>query len=197
MMRFRLHPLAMGAALGLLLQAPALAQVPAAPTRFAIDPYLSLAVPGGAVAERWGMGAGLGVQASVRLDQRYALYAGYSGTRFDLDFIDDMYALDRGLAAGVVRSFPGLGAGAVVPWVRAGVLAHRLSVVRNGDAGEERGPADGGVGLDAGAGIGTRHWSRVRPTLGLEYRGYNARVLGNEREGVSYVALRTGLTLAF
>jgi len=85
----------------------------------------------------------------------------------------------------------------VVPWVRAGVLAHRLSVVQRGDAGEESGPANGGAGLDLGVGIGTRRGVRVRPTLGLEYRGYRARVLGNEREGVSYVALGTGLSFAF
>jgi len=196
-MRFRLHPLALGATLGLLLQAPAAAQTPAAPTRFAIGPYVSLAVPAGAVAERWGVGAGIGVQAMVRLDPRYALYAGYSGTRFDLDVFDDMHALDSGLAAGVVRSFPGAGGGGLVPWVRAGVLAHRLSVVRRGDAGEESGPADGSVGFDAGAGIDVRRWRGVQPTLGVEYRGYSARVLGAEREGVRYGALRAGASFAF
>jgi len=197
MMRFRLHPLAVGAALSLLLQAPAAAQTPAAPTRFAIGPYVSLAVPGGAVAERWGVGAGIGVQALVRLDPRYALYAGYSGTQFDLDVTDDVHAVDRGLAAGVVRSFPGAGGGGVVPWVRVGVLAHRLSVVRRGDAGEESGPADGSVGFDAGAGIDVRRWRGVQPTLGLEYRRYSARVLGDEREDVYYGGLRAGVSFAF
>ena len=195
-MRFRLQPLAMGATLGLLLQAPAAAQAPAAPTRFAIEPYFSLAIPGGAVAERWGVGAGIGVQAAVRLDHQYALYAGYSGTRFDLDIIDDMHAVDRGLAAGVVRSFPRPGGGALVPWVRAGVLAHQLSVVRSGDAGAGRDPADGNVGFEAGAGIRVQGW-KAQAMLGLEYRGYSARVLGPEREGVSYGAMRAGVSFAF
>ena len=193
-MRFRLHPLAVGATLSLLLQVPAAGQDPGAPTRFAVEPYLSLAAPRGAVAERWGVGAGIGVQAEVRLDQQYALYADYSGTQFDLDFIDDMHAVDRGLAAGVVRSFPRPGGGALVPWVRAGVLAHQLSVVQRGDA--ESDPADGNVGFEAGAGIRVKGW-KTQAMLGLEYRGYSARVLGPEREGVSYGAMRAGVSFAF
>jgi hypothetical protein len=158
------------------------------------------------VAERWGVGAGMGVQASIWLNRSHALYAGYSGTRFDLDPIDDMHASDRGLASGVVHSFPGTGGRPLVPWVRAGVLAHRLSVVRRGNAGEESGPADGSVGFEAGAGIGVQRNRiqamlgpnyRAYPTLGLEYRVYRARVLGAERETVSYVALRGGVTFAF
>jgi hypothetical protein len=196
-MRFRLHLLAVSATLTLLLEAPAAAQTPAAPTRFAIGPYVTLAVPGGAVAERWGVGAGIGVQAQVRLDPRYALYAGYSGTTFDLDIIDDMHASDRGFAAGVVRSFPGAVGGGLAPWVRAGVLAHQLSIVRRGDAGEESGPADGSVGFDAGVGIEARGWRVVQPTLGLEYRRYSARVLGTERESVYYGAIRGGVSFAF
>jgi hypothetical protein len=186
----------MGAMLGLLLHSPAAAQAPSAPPRFSIEPHLSLAVPRGAVAERWGVGAGIGVQASVGLDHQYALYAGYSGTQFDLDFIDDMHAIDRGLAAGVVRSFRWPGGGALVPWVRAGVLAHRLSVVRSGDAGEERDPADGNVGFETGAGIRVQGW-KAQAMLGLEYRGYSARVLGLERESVSYGAVRAGVRFAF
>ena len=196
-MRFRLHAFPLGATLCLLLQTPAAAQTEAAPTRFAIGPYFLLAVPGGAVNERWGVGAGLGVQASARVGQQYAIYAGYSGTRFDLDIIDDMHAIDHGLAAGMMRSFPKGGGGVSVPWVRAGMLAHRLYVVRRGDAGEESGPADGRVGFEAGAGIDVHSSRGVQATLGLEFRRYRARVLGPEREVVSYRALRGGLIFAF
>jgi hypothetical protein len=108
-----------------------------------------------------------------------------------------MYALDRGLAAGVVRSFSRADGGALVPWVRAGLLTHRLSVIRHGDAGEESSPADGSVGFEAGAGIGLRGRRAVQPTLGLEYRSYSARVLGADREGVSYGALRAAVIFAF
>ncbi len=149
---------------------------------------------------------GWGCKAPVRLDRSHELYAGYSATQFDLDPIDDMHASDRGFAAGLVRSFPQAGGRSLVPWVRAGVLAHRLSVVRRGNAGEESGPADGSVGFEAGAGIGVQRNRiqamlgpnyRAYPTLGLEYRVYRARVLGAERETVSYVALRGGVTFAF
>ena len=205
-MRFRFRPLAAGAVLGLLLRAPVAAQAPAPPL-FAVEPQFSIAFPRGAIAEHWGLGVGLGVQFSVLLDQRYALYAGYSGTEIGRNLTGGDHAIDRGLAAGVVGSFPGAGGRPVVPWVRAGVLAHQLAVVRRGDAGEETGPADGSVGLEVGAGIGMqrtpsharlgRSAVRAYPTLGLDYRAYRARVLGPERESVSYVALRSGVALAF
>ena len=140
---------------------------------------------------------GWGCKAPVRLDRSHELYAGYSATQFDLDPIDDMHASDRGFAAGLVRSFPQAGGRLLVPWVRAGALAHRLSVVTEGNAaGEENGPADGSLGFEMGGGIGVTR-KMVRSTLGFEYRGYRARVLGTEREAVSYFSFRAGLGIAF
>ena len=153
-----------------------------------VEAGMGLAVPTGAVAERWGVGLDYRAGAALELTPRYAVYAGYSYTFFDLDFVDDLHAADSGLATGVRRSFPG--AGRLVPWVRTGLLAHSLEL--QGERSED----DGGIGFEVGGGvmIPHRHRRAVRANLGVAYRRYGARVLGPDRETVSHFS--AGVSLA-
>jgi hypothetical protein len=160
--------------------------------RVSIEAGMGAAVPFGAVAERWGVGLDYGVRAAVELTPRYAVYAGYSYTFFDLDPVDDMHAVDTGLAGGVTRSFPG--AGRVVPWVRTGLLIHSLEI--QGGAGTAD---DGRLGFEVGGGVMIRHkrLRALRANLGGGYRRYDARVLGPERETVSYLHAGGGFGIVF
>jgi hypothetical protein len=152
-----------------------------------VEAGMGLAVPTGAVAERWGVGLEYGAGAALELTPRYAFYTGYSYTFFDLDFVDDLHAVDTGFSLGVRRSFPG--SGRVAPWVRSGLLIHSLEL-----QGERTGD-DGGLGFEVGGGIMLRHKQRraVRANLAVAYRRYDARVLGPDRETVSYFS--AGVTL--
>lgn len=163
-----------------------------AEAQVSVDARMGVAIPTGAVAERWGVGLEYGLGAAVELTPRYALYAGYSYTFFDLDPVDDLHAVDTGFAGGVTRAFPGTGR--VVPWVRGGVLIHSLEIQGDALTGD-----DGGLGFEAGGGIMIRHPHRraLRANLGAGYRRYDARVLGSDREAVSYFTAGAGLAIVF
>lgn len=177
-----------GLTIGLVGSVEAQSRIPVS-----IEARFEAAVPRGAVAERWGPTVGVGLNAAVQLVPNYALYAGYSRASFDLDPVDDMHAVDSGFSAGLTRTLPVSGT-AVVPWVKSGLLIHSLEI-----EGGARTGGDGRLGFEVGGGITIPN--RRRPalpmSLGASYRRYGARVLGADREAVSYFSAGLGLIVAF
>jgi hypothetical protein len=161
--------------------------------RFRIEASAGAVFPRAALAERWGTGLGWDARASARLVGGTAVYAGAGAAFFDLDFLDDIRAVDSGVSLGLVQRV-GPGGSRVEPWASAGVLLHRLRVDGMEGAGGGERP---GVELDAGVAVRTRKAPRLRATVKAGYRRYASRVRTPERESVDYLTLQLGAGASF
>lgn len=159
-----------------------------------VEARLDAAFPRGALAERWGTGIGFGVTAAARLLPSASLYAGYGYTRFDLDFLDEVHAVDSGFSGGLrlARAVP-LGEVAVEPWAAAGLLLHEVEI--RGSSTAEGG--DSRPGFEAAGGVAVMLPYGLRFTTRLGYRQYDGRILSTERERVSYFSAGTGIGVSF
>jgi opacity protein-like surface antigen len=171
--------------------APAAAQ---SPVPFSVEARAEAAFPRGALDERWGMGAGFGVNATVQLVPNYGLYGGYSRVVFDLDPLDDLQAVDSGFAIGLTRAFPVAGP-AIVPWIGSGLLIHDLQLRDRVD--DRTASGDSQLGFEIGGGVAVALSRNIRLTPGIGYRQYGARILGEERETVQYFSAGVGLNVGF
>jgi len=178
---------------------PAAAQMP---IPISLEARLALSFPRGAVAERWGTGLGYGVEAAAQFVPHVALYAGYSRSFFDLDFLDDMRAHDSGFAVGVKGdlSLAHFSEAPIAPWLATGLLLHAMEI-----RGTNLPRDDRQLGFEVGAGLAVRASRKPFGDLplvpgsswGLRYRRYEARVLGSEREAVSYLSVTGALSVSF
>jgi len=178
---------------------PAAAQMP---IPISLEARLGLTFPKGAVAERWGTGLGYGVEAAARFVPHVALYAGYSRSFFDLDFLDDMRAHDSGFAVGLKGDLPlaHFSEARVAPWLATGLLVHAMEI-----RGTNLPRDDRQLGLEVGAGLAVRASREPFGGLplvpgsswGLRYRRYESRILGSEREAVSYLTVTGALSVSF
>jgi hypothetical protein len=178
-----------GVALGVL----GAAEVAAAqsPIPFSVEARAAAAFPRGALDENWGTGVGFGVTATVQLLPNYGIYGGYSRTTFGADDNGLANAVDSGFAVGLTRAFVVAGP-ALVPWVGTGLLIHDMEVAGVANAG-----GDSQLGFEFGGGVAAALTPRVRLTPGIGYRQYGVRLLGAERETVSYFSIGIGLNVAF
>jgi hypothetical protein len=186
----RIGSLLAGALIALSGAGPAAAQ---STGRVTLDASPYAAVPTGAVAERWGLAFGFGANAAFDLVPNYALYGGYSRVIFDIDPFDELRAVDSGYSAGLTRRFPTASLG-VLPWVATGLVLHDLEI-RDGTA--TGGGSRPGFEVRSGLLSGPRFIPHLRGTVELGYRQYGARVLGPERETVSYFIGGIGFSANF
>jgi opacity protein-like surface antigen len=147
------------------------------------------AFPRGALDERWGVGVGFGVSATIQLVPNYGLYGGYSRTTFDHDADAGLRAVGSGSSIGLTRAFPVAGL-ALVPWVGSGLLIHDLRI-----EGAPAADGDSQLGFEVGGGVAVALTPNIRLTPGIGYRQYGARILGAERETVQYFSAGVGLNV--
>lgn len=142
----------------------------------------------------------VGAGAAVHISRRFALFGGYSRTRFgcprcgeqglDADVTDT--GGDFGLQVILPASIRGLG-----PWIRAGGVYHQISF--SGTQGELS--SDPALGFEVGGGISLSLLRVIRLTPGVRYRTYSAELdlggLGEETVDVSHVLVDVGLSYRF
>jgi hypothetical protein len=170
------------------------AQVAAAqlPVPLSVEVRADAAFPrGGPFEELAGFAVGVGANAAIQLVPNYALYVGYSRTSFPLEGATNARAIDSGVAVGLTRAFPVPGT-VYAPWIATGLLLHRLEVERVPTASGENRP-----GFEVGGGVAITVAPLIRLTPGLSFRRYEAPLLQNARERISYFGAGVGLNVAF
>lgn len=178
-----------------LMGAAGVAQARAqSPIPLAVEGRVDAAFPMGEMDERAGSGVGFGAGAAVRVFRAVAVYASYSQTTFE--FYDEE-AVDEGFSAGVTVAIPG--AGALQPWVGAGVVLHSLDL----DFDVSNQSEDPGV--EFGAGVAIPITPRIRITPAVGFRQWDTRytflvggdVLVFEDFPMQYLTAGVGVSFAF
>lgn len=187
--------------LALTLALVPIAGVQAQITPFSVEAEAGVVIPTGDFGDDFATtGFGLGLTAAYRVAPMLDLYAGFSWQRFgaedDPEFGEfDVDIDDSGFSLGGRLHFPG--APGISPWVRAGVIFHRLKV-----SGSEGGfsisvESDRTVGFELGGGAAFPVAPRVEITPSLSFRRYTPELAGESDEAVTYLGLGVGARFTF
>lgn len=162
-----------------------LGMVTAAHAQFAVEGRVGAAIPtGDDFGETATTGFGFEGNVAYGVMPLLEVYAGASWTRFGVDSEEaeevDAHFTDLGFSAGARVNLPGA---IVQPWLRGGLIYHRLQI-----SGEEGGfeasfKTDWALGFEVGGGGGIPVAPTVVITPGVRYRSYSPEVSFGELTG--------------
>ena len=176
--------------------APAAAQIPNI-TPFSFEVRGGLAVPMGDLKDedQGNAESGLTVSGTVTYHALplVGIYAGYSRSEFGFDSPLDASYTDEGLAVGARVGIP-TPLIPIDPWVRAGVVRHKLSLDAEGAEEDDEAETDSDWGFEVGAGVGFAFTNKISITPGVTYTSTSHDIEGeNESINVSHLRVDVGL----
>jgi hypothetical protein len=174
-----------------LIAGPARAQIPHI-TPFAFEARAGVAFPTDAMGDDTGPGLALSGSITYHALPLVGVYAGGSFNKFSLDDADGVDVNDSGLDLGARIGIP-TPLIPIDPWIKAGVVVHRLKISDS----EDDITSDWGTGYEVGAGLGFG-FGPVSVTPGVGYVHYNANnglQADNADFTVSYVKADIGVRI--
>ncbi|HYH78138.1 MAG TPA: outer membrane beta-barrel protein [Longimicrobium sp.] len=173
-----------------LVAAPARAQIPTF-TPFAFEARAGAAIPTGDMNEDTGPGLALSGSVTYHAIPLVGIYAGGTYNKFSLDDGDGVDVSDTGLDIGARVGIP-TPLIPIDPWIKGGVVVHRLKISDS----EDDSSSDWGTGFEVGAGLGFG-FGPVSITPGVGYVSYKANgdEIDNEDFTVSYFKADIGVRI--
>lgn len=166
----------------------------AAHAQLAIEARAGIAQPQDALSEDMDADGGYATEVSLTVGALpfVSLYGAWSKVEFDRDGSEGSVVTDEGWAGGVRVTVPTPFV-PIDPWIRAGVLTHRL------EAGGLSGGGDRGVGVEVGGGLRVGVGSRVALTPGVTWvrYGFDDDAVDDGKVNVEYLRLDVGLRFGF
>jgi opacity protein-like surface antigen len=174
------------AGLALAAAAPLAAQAQQAAGPLQFELRGGAGVPTGEFGEGLKTGWGINANAAYFVTPVIGIYAGYSYSRFgikdadweveeaDLDFGFDV--TDSGIGLGAIVNVPGVPS--LAPWIRGGLVYHKLGFEVSGSGGSASVKGDAALGFEVGGGLAIPVAPRISITPGVGYRQFRPRFDG-------------------
>lgn len=181
--------------------APAAAQIPNV-TPFSFEVRAGGAFPTGDFGEDSGDDSGdvksgytLGANATFHLMPLIGIYGGYTYNRFGLENLNSVDAVDQGIDLGVRLAIP-TPLIPIDPYVKAGLVYHRLGLEGPTDGEDFITDSDSSLGFEVGAGIGLGIGPKLSFTPQVTYTRYEPKFDGEGIDlNVEHVRVDVGLRL--
>lgn len=143
-------------------------------------------------------GPGFGVNLGLGLTQMLGVYAGFDWFEFGQEnsVVSDAKFTDSGLNAGAMVNLSGMAP--MGPWVRGGVVWHKLDYSGSVAGVEGSIDSDRSLGFEVGGGLSFPLGMVISVTPGVRYVSYNPKYDGNGGDSnVSYLIADVGLRFGF
>jgi opacity protein-like surface antigen len=188
--------LALMATLGFAAAANAQGTAPSTP--LSIEVRGGVAIPQGDLKDDGDAKTGytFGANATFQATPMFGVYAGWSRNSFGIEDTEDASFVDQGFDAGVKVSFAG-GSMPVSPFVRGGVVFHKLSLQGEDEGVEVEIESDNAIGFDVGAGVSIPLGQRMSVTPALSYSKFNTADDDEVFEDVAIGGIRLDIGLNF
>ena len=180
---------------------PAHAQIPNV-TPFSFEVRGGLAFPTGDFGEDTGDDSGdtqtgytVGANVTFHFMPLLGIYGGYTYNRFGLENLDDIDGVDQGFDLGVRLGVP-TPLIPIDPYVKAGLIYHKLGVEGAAAGDDFIGDSDNSLGFEVGAGLGIGIGPKLSFTPQVTYSRYEPKFDGEGIDfNVEHIRVDVGLRL--